>query len=456
MRHARFVAAVFAALAISAVVAPAWGAPPTDAQVDAFVTKVVDAGKEITDPREKARATSDAVTANMGEISWSEISIPQLEKLAIKTLISPSPELREVLHPRLLALSKLDSVDGARAADLALGAWPTLKEPTPDARKAEDEKRLEILLRGLKHPAAAENFKAGKGHGLLRALTSFSGPVIQENELVKTVEPYITPDLSPSAAANLGGILDFAMDPNNKFEKPMVDRIREKVGAAAKMAATKEDPRFKDDPKSAERTRKYLKDLNDLCNSAFARGELLDHAAPNIALSWSNSPTPITSSADFKGKVVIVDFWATWCGPCVASFPEMRKLAARYKDYPVVILGVTSEQGYHIARTNEKGSKPERIECGGDPKKEHELMSKFIKDMDMTWTVAFSDKSCFNPDFGVRGIPHIAIVTPDGKVRFNGLRPGNLAAEAERIDTLLKEFKLPHPSEPVASVSDNE
>ncbi|HLP26036.1 MAG TPA: redoxin family protein, partial [Acidobacteriota bacterium] len=42
--------------------------------------------------------------------------------------------------------------------------------------------------------------------------------------------------------------------------------------------------------------------------------------------------------SDFKGKVVVLDFWATWCGPCIASFPHTQKLAAKYKDQGVVVV----------------------------------------------------------------------------------------------------------------------
>ena len=75
---------------------------------------------------------------------------------------------------------------------------------------------------------------------------------------------------------------------------------------------------------------------------------------------------------------------------------------------------------------------------------------EFVPDMRgdvMTWTVAFSEQNVFNPDFGVRGIPSVAIIGPDGNVRFAGLYP-NPKEESEHIDALLKEAKLPYPEAP--------
>ena len=46
-----------------------------------------------------------------------------------------------------------------------------------------------------------------------------------------------------------------------------------------------------------------------------------------------------------KGNVVVVDFWATWCGPCVGSFPQVKELVEYYKGYNVTVLGLTSPQG---------------------------------------------------------------------------------------------------------------
>ena len=141
---------------------------------------------------------------------------------------------------------------------------------------------------------------------------------------------------------------------------------------------------------------------------------------------------------------MVVDFWATWCGPCIASFPHMRELVDKYKDQLVVILGVTSPQGY-VVYPKAKDPKERKVDTK-EQKDELERMPAWVKEMDMTWTVAVSTENCFNPDFGVQGIPAMAIIDAKGIVRFNKLSPRSNEV-VEDIDTLLKEMKDGAPAE---------
>jgi len=182
----------------------------------------------------------------------------------------------------------------------------------------------------------------------------------------------------------------------------------------------------------------------------YAQGKLIGSEAPALHFLWSSDGKYKTLS-DLKGKVVVLDFWATWCGPCVGAFPNVRKLQERYKGYPVVILGVTSVQGRHIDRSGEKSKS---IDCKGDQKKEFRLMKQFMKDLDMTWPVVFTEERVVNPDYGVRGIPHITIIDAAGKVRYNKLSPYLPPyEEAGKIDALLKEAGLKYPKEPMEKVN---
>lgn len=168
--------------------------------------------------------------------------------------------------------------------------------------------------------------------------------------------------------------------------------------------------------------------------------ELIGQAAPNIDFTWSTLPD-LTNRTSLRGKVVVLDFWATWCGPCVATFPQLRQLTAHYADSPVAIIGVTSLQG----RVN--GLSPQPILTRDDPDREYELTQEFIKAKEMTWPVAFSAQPVFNPDYGIKGIPHLAIIAPDGTLRHNNLHPAMPHQEKlDLINAILTEFNLPVPT----------
>jgi len=186
--------------------------------------------------------------------------------------------------------------------------------------------------------------------------------------------------------------------------------------------------------KAAANVDRTLAALDRQAQAEAAKTALIGKPAPELDFTWTTR-AGLKKLSELKGKVVVLDFWATWCGPCVASFPQMRELTAHYKDADVVVLGVTSLQG----RVHGLESTP--INTRNDPDREKALMTDYIKAKEITWPVVFSEQEVFNPAYGVTGIPHMAIVAPDGTVRHSGLHPAMPHAEkVEKIDALLKEF----------------
>lgn len=193
--------------------------------------------------------------------------------------------------------------------------------------------------------------------------------------------------------------------------------------------------------RSAELATRVTGQLEQQMQAESTRARLVGNPAPELNFTWATEDG-LSLLSDLQGKVVVLDFWATWCGPCVRSFPQVRELTDHYAGSPVEVVGVTSLQG----RVHGLESTP--INTRDDADREHALMHDYIAKHDINWTIAFSEQEVFNPDYGITGIPHMAIVAPDGTLRHVGLHPAMPHAEkVAMVDAILAEFDLPIPAE---------
>jgi len=77
-----------------------------------------------------------------------------------------------------------------------------------------------------------------------------------------------------------------------------------------------------------------------ICGSIVSKAQLpVGKMAPEISLP--NAQDSLVNLSSYKGKVVLVDFWASWCGPCRAANPSILRIHKKYKDQGLIVLGVS-------------------------------------------------------------------------------------------------------------------
>ncbi|MFI4916231.1 MAG: redoxin domain-containing protein [Phycisphaerales bacterium JB060] len=163
---------------------------------------------------------------------------------------------------------------------------------------------------------------------------------------------------------------------------------------------------------------------------AAAKVYQLDQIGEPFELSFEEATTgePIDMSA-LRGRVVVVGFWATWCGPCIAEMPHMKKLYAAYKDKGVEFIGVSLDE----PRNEEDPSKDGLVK-----------LRNWVEANGVTWPQYYQGNgwnSEFSSGWKVRSIPAIflvdqqgRLVTPNARGKLDEMIPELLGIDPVELD----------------------
>ena len=151
-------------------------------------------------------------------------------------------------------------------------------------------------------------------------------------------------------------------------------------------------------------------------NEQASGGFVPEENAPAADFSLTTTDNTVVRLSDYRGKVVFLNFWATWCPPCRMELPSMEKLYAKMKGQPFVILAVNVDE-----------SDPGNVKT-------------FAKSMNLTFPVLIDDGNV-SKMYNVNAIPTSFIIRKDGTIDtiVDGARPWDDQSYVNAFDKLIAE-----------------
>lgn len=153
-----------------------------------------------------------------------------------------------------------------------------------------------------------------------------------------------------------------------------------------------------------------------LCLPLIAQAVSTQEPAPDFTLKSLAGPN--LRLEEYKGQVVLINFWATWCGPCRQELPLLDRIHQRYQDAGFAVLGINVE--------------------GEDKVAEAEAM---IGSAGVTFPVLVDEGQRISELYGLEAMPTSVVVDRDGVVRYihRGYKPGDEAKYLEVVKQLIRE-----------------
>ena len=150
---------------------------------------------------------------------------------------------------------------------------------------------------------------------------------------------------------------------------------------------------------------------------------------PILEAVWLNG-TPLKPE-ELRGKVVLLDFWAVWCGPCIATFPHLREWNDKYADKGLVIIGVTRHYQYGWDAETKRPKREEEISESA----EDAATLQFLKHHELKHRIAVMPDGDLSAKYLVSGIPQAVLIDRDGSIRL--IRVGSGEANAAQLEAMI-------------------
>ncbi len=141
---------------------------------------------------------------------------------------------------------------------------------------------------------------------------------------------------------------------------------------------------------------------------------LIGKPAPEFRLETLYEPADSLALDDFRGRVVVLNYWASWCGPCVAEHPVLVRLNESYDPEDVQLLGVLFQDEPANGRA-------------------------FLDRLGGGWPVVVDRGSRISIQYGVYGVPETFFITPDGIIAHKEVGPVSWSLVQAKVDSLLAE-----------------
>ena len=151
-----------------------------------------------------------------------------------------------------------------------------------------------------------------------------------------------------------------------------------------------------------------------VCLAPYAWAEEITGKAPDFTLKGLNGDN--LKLSELRGKVILINFWASWCGPCRQEMPVLDQLYQRYRSLDFTIIGVNVEENSDAAKS-------------------------LLKDVNVTFPILFDNTNAVSKLYKVKGMPSSILVDRDGNMRdmYMGYQQGYEQEYQKQVRSLIRE-----------------